>query len=693
MKCKIEHETRGRLRVHMLQKRMTLSQADILEYYLRAVPGVTEARVLDRTRDVIIRYEGNVRDRILEALRSFKYEGNEVLVPDQTGRLLNREFEDKMFTTIGIRLLCRAFLPAPARVAMTLVKSIPYIKKALASLVRGKLDVGVLDAAAVTVSMLRRDWDTASSVMFMLKFGETLEEWTRKKTVDDLARTMSLNIDQVWLLTGEGEVQVGVGQVRQGDLVVVRTGSMIPLDGKVYRGEAMVNQASMTGESVPVLKNFGDCVYAGTVVEEGEFVIRVDERQGNSRYDRICRMIEESEKLKSAAEDKAFFTADRLVPLSLAATALTYLFTRNANRAVAILMVDYSCALKLSIPIAVLSAMREGRMRKIAIKGGKYLEAIAAADTIVFDKTGTLTHACPTVVKVIPFGSNDETEMLRMAACLEEHYPHSMANAVVKAAMERGLNHEEAHSRVEYVVAHGISSIVKEQKVVIGSYHFVFQDEGCTVPGDEQEKFNNLSPEYSHLYLAIGGVLAAVICIADPLRQEAPEVLERLHGMGLERLVMMTGDSEKTARTVAKVVGVDEYHAGVLPEEKAMFVRREHEQGRRVIMIGDGVNDSPALSEADVGVAIGSGAAIAREVADITLASEDLHCLLTLRTLSHRLMKRIQGDYDFIMTFNSMLILLGMVGVLSPPLSALLHNTSTLAVSMYSMKNLLKQGE
>ena len=689
MKCKILHETRGRIRVHMLQNRMTLEQADILEYYLRTVEGVTDVRVFDRTCDVILRYEGPVREQILNALRAFAYEGNEALVPEHTGRLLNRQFEDKMSLTIFTRAMCKLFLPAQIRMVLTMVKSVPYLKKALQSLMKGKLDVGVLDAAAVTVSMIRQDWDTAASVMFMLKFGETLEEWTRKKTVDDLARTMSLNIDTVWLLKDGTEIAIPIENVSAGDLVVVRTGCMIPLDGKVHSGEAMVNQASMTGESLPVLKDLGDYVYAGTVVEEGECIIQVEKSLGSGRYDRICTMIEESEKLKSAAEDRAFFTADRLVPFSLAATALTYLFTRNANRAVSILMVDYSCALKLAIPIAVLSAMREGRMKHIAIKGGKYLEAIAEADTIVFDKTGTLTHACPTVAKVIPFGGNAPAEMLRLAACLEEHYPHSMANAVVAEAKKQGLDHEEEHSKVEYVVAHGISSIVNGQKVIIGSHHFVFQDEHCTIPQGEQVLFDALPPEYSHLYLAISGVLAAVICVEDPLREEAREVLAELHQLGLDRLVMMTGDSAKTARMAAQAVGVDEYHAEVLPEDKAMFVRREHESGRKVIMIGDGVNDSPALSEADVGVAIGSGAAIAREVADITLAAENLYTLITLRTLSSALMKRIRGDYNFIMSFNSALILLGMVGILPPAVSALLHNSSTLAVSLRSMTNLL----
>ena len=689
MKCKILHETRGRIRLHVFQKRMTLEQADILEYYLRTVNGVIEVRVFDRTCDVIVRYEGCVRDAILDAVCRFAYDGNEKLVPEHTGRLLNRQFEDKISLTVFTRVMCKLLLPSSVRMVLTIVRSVPYLKKGFSSLLKGKLDVPVLDAAAVTVSMIRGDWDTAASVMFMLKFGETLEEWTRKKTVDDLARTMSLNIDTVWLKTGCQEVSVPIERVAAGDLVVVRTGCMIPLDGKVYSGEAMVNQASMTGESLPVRKDLGDYVYAGTVVEEGECIVQVEKSLGTGRYDRICNMIEESEKLKSAAEDKAFYTADRLVPLSLASTVLTYLFTRNATRAVSILMVDYSCAMKLAIPIAVLSAMREGRMNHIAIKGGKYLEAIAEADTIVFDKTGTLTHACPTIAKVIPFGGNNAMEMLRLAACLEEHYPHSMANAVVAEANKLGLNHEERHSKVEYVVAHGISSIVDDQKVIIGSHHFVFQDENCTVPEGEQALFDSLPPEYSHLYLAISGVLAAVICVEDPLRQEACEVIDALHRLGIDRLVMMTGDSEKTACMVAQAVGVDEYHAEVLPEDKALFVRHAHEAGRKVIMIGDGVNDSPALSEADVGVAIGSGAAIAREVADITLASEDLHALITLRILSTALMRRIRSDYNFIMSFNSALILLGMVGILPPALSAFMHNASTLAVSMYSMTNLL----
>lgn len=690
MKCKILHETRGRVRVHMLQNRMTLQQADILEYYLRGLEGVTDVRVFDRTRDVIVLFEKGSRERVLDALRAFRYEGNESLVPEHTGRLINRQFEDRMAMTILSRAVSRLLLPGPIRAVVTLIKSLPYLKKGLRSLLAGRLDVAVLDAAAVAVSMIRRDWNTAASVMFMLKFGETLEEWTRKKTVDDLARTMSLNIDKVWLKTGDQEVCVPIERVRAGDLVVVRIGSLIPLDGRVVGGEAMVNQASMTGESLPVRKDMGDYVYAGTVVEEGECLIRVEKSLGSGRYDRICHMIEESEKLKSAAEDRAFYTADRLVPFSLASTVLTYLFTRSATRAVSILMVDYSCAMKLAIPIAVLSAMREGRMRHIAIKGGKYLEAVAQADTIVFDKTGTLTHACPTVARVIPFNGESAEELLRLAACLEEHYPHSIANAVVAEAKRKGLNHEERHSKVEYVVAHGISSIVEGQKVIIGSHHFVFQDEGCTVPEGKQALFDALPAEYSHLYLAISGQLAAVICIEDPLRQEAREVLAGLHGLGLDRLVMMTGDSEKTAEMAAKTVGVDEYHAGVLPEDKAMYIRRQHEAGRRVIMIGDGVNDSPALSEADVGVAIGSGAAIAREVADITLAAEDLNTLITLRQLSEGLMKRIRADYNFIMLFNSALIVLGMVGILPPPVSALLHNTSTLVVSLRSMTNLLE---
>ncbi len=690
MKCTILHESRGRLRVRLLQNRMTLDQADRVEYFLRRVEGVSDVKVYDRTCDAVITFTGP-REPVLAALGAFRYEAAKDLVPEHTGRALNREYEDQLVMTVLMRFIRKAFFPLPLRALISAVKTAGYLKKGLDCLRRGKLEVAVLDAAAITVSVLRRDFETASSIMFLLKMGEILEEWTRKKTVDDLARTMSLNIDSVWLKVGQQEVSVPLERVQVGDCVVVRTGSMIPLDGKVLSGEAMVNQASMTGESLPVHKEADSYVYAGTVVEEGACVIHVSKRSGSGRYDRIVKMIEASEKLKSSAEGKASHLADRLVPYSLGGTVLTYLITRNATRALSILMVDFSCALKLAMPIAVLSAMREGRNRQIAVKGGKFLEAVAEADTIVFDKTGTLTHACPTVAQVIPFGGQDPQEMLRLAACLEEHYPHSIANAVVAEAKARDLQHEERHSRVEYVVAHGISSTVDGEKVVIGSYHFVFQDEGCVIPAGEEALFENLPDQYSHLYLAIGGVLSAVICIEDPLREEAAQVVSTLHQMGFRRVVMMTGDNEKTARAVAAAVGMDEYYAEVLPEDKANFVRREHAAGRKVIMIGDGVNDSPALSEADAGIAIGSGAAIAREVADITLAAEDLFTLVTLRQLSVALMARIQRNYRFILSFNAMLIALGVAGVLPPATSALLHNLSTLAVSMRSMTDLLPE--
>ena len=691
MKCKIMHTSRGRIRVHMMQKRMTLKQADILEYYLRTVNGVTEVKVYDRTCDAVIFYQSVTQESVLDAIRVFSYENHTALVPEHTGRTLNREFEDKLILILLERYFRRLFLPRPIRMVIAGIRAVGYLKRGLVSLMNRRIDVSVLDATALTVSVLRGDWATASSIMFLLKVCETLEEWTHKKSVDDLARTMSLNIDTVWLWLEDQqqEVCVPVGNVHIGDYVVVRTGSMIPLDGKVIRGEAMVNQASMTGESIPVLKDVGSYVYAGTVVEEGECIVCAEKESGSGRYDHIVHMIEESEKLKSTAEDKASHLADRLVPYTLAGTLLTYLVTRNSTRALSILMVDFSCALKLAIPIAVLSAMREGRGHHISVKGGRFLEAVAEADTIVFDKTGTLTHACPTVAQIVPFGGKDEEEMLRLAACLEEHYPHSIANAVVAEAKTRGLNHEETHSKVEYVVAHGISSIVDEQKVIIGSHHFVFQDEQCVIPEGEQERFDTLPPEYSHLYLAISGVLAAVICIEDPLREEAALVVNCLHRLGLKRIVMMTGDNAKSAQAVAEIVGVDEYYAEVLPEDKAAFIRREHEAGRKVIMIGDGVNDSPALSEADTGISIDSAAAIAQEVADITLTTEDLYALVTLRLLASELMHRIDHNYRFIMTFNAALIALGVIGVLPPTTTALLHNASTLAVSLHSMTMLL----
>ena len=690
MNCKILHESAGRMRVHLLQSRMTLEQADMLEYYLKSVESVTAVKVFDRTCDVTIRYACE-RSDVIRALRSFSYEKESVqaLVPEHTGRALNRQYEDKLVISVAWYAIRKLLFPCPVRNAITVIRSLGYIKKGLQSLANRKLEVAVLDATAITVSLLRRDFDTASSVMFLLGIGDTLEEWTHKKSVDDLARTMSLNVDRVWRIRDGQEELVAMDRIQIGDSIVVRQGNMIPLDGKVIGGEATVNQASITGESLPVRKESGSYVYAGTVVEEGSCTICVDKVSGSGRYDRIVRMIEESEKLKSATEDRASHLADRLVPYSLGGTALVYLLTRNVTKAISVLMVDFSCALKLSMPIAVLSAMRESSYYHISVKGGKFLEAIAEADTIVFDKTGTLTHASPKVADVIPFGGRDPEEMLRIAACLEEHYPHSMANAVVSEAISRGLLHDEMHTEIQYVVAHGISSRIDDQKAVIGSHHFVFQDEHCVIPEGEQEKFDALPEEYSHLYLAISGELAAVICIFDPLREEASAVLNSLHRLGISRIVMMTGDNEKPARAIAKEVGVDEYHAGVLPEDKANFIRAEHEAGRKVIMIGDGVNDSPALSEADVGIAISDGAAIAREIADITISADDLFALVSLKSISDALMARINRNYHFIIVFNLALICLGVAGVLPPATSALLHNISTLGISLDSMTNLL----
>ncbi|MBQ8237335.1 MAG: cadmium-translocating P-type ATPase [Oscillospiraceae bacterium] len=689
MKCTIMHETRGRIRVKMAQSRMTLAQADILEYYLLSIPGITEVKVNDRTCCATVLY-ACPRQNVLDALAKFTYEANTALVPEHTGRALNREFEDELVLKVVRRGLMKLFVPAPIRKIITFIRSFKYIRRAWDSIRQGQLDIAVLDATSIVVSLIRGDWQSANSIMFLLNFSEHLEEWTRKKTVDDLARTMSLNIDRVWLKTGDTEVEVPIENVKKGDLVIVRTGNLIPLDGYVHSGEAMVNQASMTGESVPVRKESGSSVFAGTVIEEGEIVIEVSKVSGSGRYDRIVNMIEESEKLKSAAESKASNLADNLVPYTLAGTILTYLITRNATRAISILMVDFSCALKLAMPVAVLSAMREGRMNNISAKGGKYLEAVAQADTIVFDKTGTLTYACPTVIEVVPFGGHDENEMLRLAACLEEHYPHSMANAVINEAVRRGLHHEECHSWVEYIVAHGIASTVNEEKVVIGSHHFVFQDEGCVVADEDRAAYDAIRDDCSHLYMAISGKLAAVICIWDPFRYEAVEVVKQLHNLGIKRVVIMTGDNKKIARRIATAIGVDEFYAEVLPDDKASFIRAEREAGRKVIMIGDGINDSLALAEADVGVAIAHSSAIAREVADITLTAEDLYALVTLRRLSTALMDRIGRNYRFIMGFNSMLILLGVLGILPPATSALLHNASTLAVTVHSMTNMLE---
>ena len=686
------HESPGRIRVHAMQKRMTMAQADILEYYLKAQEGVIEAKVYDRTGDAVIFYEGK-REGMILALSRFSYKGNEGLVPSQTGRALNREYEDKLVLTVVDRVISTLFYPIPLKRVITGVKAIPYLFKGLQTLFQRKIEVSLLDAVAISASILTGDYNTASSVMFLLSVGEILEEWTHKKSVDDLARTMSLNVDKVWTLVQGEEVLLPLNEVEVGQEIIVRTGNMIPLDGKVSFGEAMVNQASMTGESIPVRKKIGSSAYAGTVVEEGECRIRVEKLAGSGRYDRIVKMIEESEKLKSATEDKASHLADKLVPYSLGGAALTYLLTRNVTKALAFLMVDFSCALKLSMPVAVLSAMREAGKHKISVKGGKFMEAISEANTIVFDKTGTLTYAKPKVEDIITFKDSDENEMLRMAACLEEHYPHSMANAVVAEAEARDLHHAERHSKVEYVVAHGISSIYEGKHVLIGSHHFIFDDEHCTVPKGEEEKLASIPPEHSALYLAVDGELTTVILISDPLRKEAVGVIQDLKALGIDKVVMMTGDNKKTAHAVARMVGVDEFHAEVLPEDKASFIQEEHRLGRKVIMVGDGINDSPALSEADAGIAISAGAAIAKEVADITIQEGDLYELVILKKLSNRLMKRIHGNYNFIIGFNAMLIALGLAGILTPSNSALFHNISTIATGLKSMTPLIPEEE
>ena len=691
MKCKILHESKGRMRVHLMCGKMNLDDADVLEYYLKNVDCVTDVKVYDRTQDAVIFYSSN-RPKVIKYLAQFSFaEARKLdLVPAHTSRSLNREFEDKLVFSVVSRAFTKLFLPAPVRMVITLFRAIKYIKAVIKALIKGKLSVSVLDATAVTVSLIRRDFNTASSVMFMLHIGEILEEWTHKKSVADLAGAMSLNVDKVWLKVGEQEVLSPIGKVAEGDLIIVRTGNMIPLDGKVVSGEASVNQSSITGESLPLRKGEGSYVYAGTVVEEGECIVSVDKVSGSGQYDRVVRMIEESEKLKSTTESKASRLADKLVPYTLGGTVLTYLLTRNVTKMLSVLMVDFSCALKLSMPITVLSAMRECNAYNISVKGGKFLETVAKADTIVFDKTGTLTYATPTVAEVVTFNNRKEDDMLRLAACLEEHYPQSIANAVVEAAKERGLDHEEYHSSVEYVVAHGISSTVENKKVVIGSYHFVFEDEGCCIPDGEEGKFKSLSKEYSHLYLAISGKLSAVICIYDPLRKEAKQAIQALHDCGISKVVMMTGDNRKTAAAVAAEVGIDEFYAEVLPEDKANFIRSQRQAGRCVIMIGDGVNDSPALSEADTGIAINTGAAIAKEIADITISSENLFQLVTLRKLSQALMSRIHRNYRFIVGFNLMLIICGVAGFIQPTVSALLHNMSTLGISLKSMTNLLE---
>ena len=638
----------------------------------------------------MISYVGD-RQTIIELLRGFHYEDVEVPegLIENSGRELNNTYQEKLIGKIVFHYARRWILPYPIRICLTSIQSVKYLWKGLTTLAAGRIEVPVLDATAIGVSVLRSDFNTAGSIMFMLGIGELLEEWTHKKSVDDLARTMSLNVGKVWLVSGGQEVLVPTSQIKAGDKVVVHMGNIIPFDGVVAEGEAMVNQASLTGESVPVRKTVESTAYAGTVVEEGELTILVKEVGGSSRFEKIVKMLEDSEKLKSGAESKAEHLADKLVPYSLGGTILTYLLTRNVTKALSILMVDYSCALKLAMPISVLSAIREASLYNVTVKGGKYLEAVAEADTIVFDKTGTLTKAKPTVVDVVSFNGESTDELLRIAACLEEHFPHSMAKAVVDAATQKNLEHEEMHSKVEYIVAHGIASKINEKRAVIGSAHFVFEDENCVIPEGEQEKFDALPKEYSHLYLAIEGKLAAVICIEDPLREEASAVVQSLKRAGLSKVVMMTGDSERTAAAIAKRVGVDEYYSEVLPEDKASFVEREKAAGRKVIMIGDGINDSPALSAANVGIAISDGAEIAREIADITVSSDDLYQIVTLKLLSDSLMERIKKNYRRIVGFNSLLIVLGVTGVIQPTTSALLHNSSTLLIGLESMQNLL----
>ena len=672
---------------------MSSVQAETLLYYLQNQKQVSFAKVYDRTGDAVICYQGE-RSAILRMVQTFHYEKVELPtgLVESSGRELNKEYQEKLISKVIYHFGRKWFLPAPIRNAYTAVVSVKYIWKGIRTLAKGKIEVPVLDATAIGVSMLRGDYGTAGSVMFLLGVGELLEEWTHKKSVGDLARSMSLNVGKVWLKKDGQEILVPSEKIVSGDEVVVHMGNLVPFDGEVSDGEGMVNQASLTGESVPVRRTLGSVVYAGTVLEEGELTILVKQTGGSSRYEKITAMIEESEKLKSGLESKAEHLADRLVPYSLGGTALTYLLTRNATKALSILMVDFSCALKLAMPISVLSAIREANQHKITVKGGKFLEAVADADTIVFDKTGTLTKAQPTVAEVVSFSeTKSPDELLRIAACLEEHFPHSMAKAVVDAAREKHLDHEEMHSKVEYIVAHGISTTIEGKKAVIGSYHFVFEDENSVIPKGMEEKFSRLPAEYSHLYLAIEGVLAAVICIEDPLRPEAAEIVRQLKKAGLKKIVMMTGDSERTAKAIAKKVGVDEYYAEVLPEDKANFVEKEKAEGRKVIMIGDGINDSPALSAADVGIAISEGAEIAREIADITVAADDLAEILVLRMLSNRLMKRIHKNYRFIVTFNAGLILLGVGGILQPTTSALLHNTSTLYIGLKSMGNLLDE--
>ena len=689
MNATILHESRGRIRFRLRQKQMTLAQADLLEAWIQGKSWCRQVTVHERTCCVILYYDGT-RQAVLNEIRHFSWQEAErtTALPAHSSRALNREFEEKLVAKVVCKAACTLFLPSPLRIARILWHMIPFVRRGLRCLLRRRIKVELLDALSISISACRRDFGTAGMVMFLLEVGELLEEWTRKKSVADLARCMSLNVDRVWLRTAQGEVLVPVSQIQPGDAVVVRAGGIIPVDGLVLEGEVTVNQASLTGESIPVPKRPGGAVYAGTVVEEGECVLEVKQASGQSRYDQIVHMIEQSEQMKSEAESKAANLADKLVPYTFAGSLLSFVLTRNVTRALSVLMVDFSCALKLAMPLAVLSAMREAGRAHITVKGGKFLEAVAAADTIVFDKTGTLTHACPRVAQVVSFGTKEEAEMLRLAACLEEHFPHSMANAVVEEAKRRGLRHEEYHSKVEYLVAHGIASTVDGERVLIGSAHFVFEDEGCVIPEGEQERFDALPPEYSHLYLAVGGQLAAVICISDPLREEAKEALSALRTLGITSTVMLTGDSYRTAAAIAAQVGVDDFRAGVLPADKAEYVARLRREGHTVLMVGDGINDSPALSEADAGIAISDGAAIAREIADITIAADSLWELVELRRIAMALMARIHSNYRFVIGFNGTLIALGVAGVLPPATSATLHNLSTLGVSLRSMGRL-----
>ena len=692
MNATILHESRGRIRFRLRQKQMTLAQADLLEAWIQGKSWCRQVTVHERTCCVILYYDGT-RQAVLNEIRHFSWQEAErtTALPAHSSRALNREFEEKLVAKVVCKAACTLFLPPPLRIARILWHMIPFVRRGLRCLLRRRIKVELLDALSISISACRRDFGTAGMVMFLLEVGELLEEWTRKKSVADLARCMSLNVDRVWLRTAQGEVLVPVSQIQPGDAVVVRAGGIVPVDGLVLEGEVTVNQASLTGESIPVPKRPGGAVYAGTVVEEGECVLEVKQASGQSRYDQIVHMIEQSEQMKSEAESKAANLADKLVPYTFAGSLISFALTRNVARALSVLMVDFSCALKLAMPLAVLSAMREAGRAHITVKGGKFLEAVAAADTIVFDKTGTLTHACPRVAQVVPFGGKEEAEMLRLAACLEEHFPHSMANAVVEEAKRRGLRHEEYHSKVEYLVAHGIASTVDGERVLIGSAHFIFEDEGCVIPEGEQERFDALPPEYSHLYLAVGGQLAAVICISDPLREEAKEVLSALRALGITSTVMLTGDSYRTAAAIAAQVGVDDFRAGVLPADKAEYVARLRREGHTVLMVGDGINDSPALSEADAGIAISDGAAIAREIADITIAADSLWELVELRRIAMALMARIHSNYRFVIGFNGALIALGVAGVLPPATSATLHNLSTLGVSLRSMSRLTTQ--